>query len=96
MSDRLRRLTGLAIAGVLIAGMTGCQYYPPTMRHEERDLELVYKEFPAKVHLSGDFSDAEPRFEEVKLVRPPQGALGSAVLLDESAVYNATLTFTYD
>ncbi|MBP0972698.1 MAG: hypothetical protein J5851_02190 [Oscillospiraceae bacterium] len=96
MSDRLRRLTGLAIAGVLMAGMTGCQYYPPTMRHEERDIELMDQDFPAKVHLSGDFSDAEPRFEEVKLTQPSQGALGAAALLDESAVYNATLTFTYD
>ncbi len=98
MSDRnKRRLMGLAAAGVLLAGMTGCQYYPPTLRHEERDLDLSDPQLPVSVHLSGDFSDAEPTFRDGTAdLSGISGRLGGAAYLDQSAVYKASLTFHYD
>ena len=99
MSERMRhaiirKAVSLAVPVALL--LTGCRYNPPTLRHEERDLELQDK-LHLKVHLSGDFSDAEPVFRDgTEDIPAISGQIGGAVCLDQSAVYKASLTFTYD
>ncbi|MBR3630170.1 MAG: hypothetical protein IKN55_06835 [Oscillospiraceae bacterium] len=94
LAGAIRKAVSLAVPLTLL--LTGCQYYPPTLRHEERDLEL-HETLLLKVHLSGDFSDAEPVFRDGTADIPAiSGKIGGAVFLDQSAVYKASLTFSYD
>lgn len=95
-----KRLLAVTAAAVLL---TGCRYYPPTLRHEEQDLNLPDEQLPLQVHLSGDFSDAEPVFRDgtadfSQSTEHPDinGRLGGVVYLDQSAVYKASLTFRYN